>query len=117
MTLTHEEVLAEQMRDPEFRREYEAARPAATLVGALAQLRSDAGLTQEQLAARIGTSATYISRVENRPTNITLKTLARIAGATGTDIVVRFESSERECIEVRIPARSMAKAGTLDRFG
>lgn len=44
----------------------------------LRQARKQAGLTQEQLANRVGTSKGYISRIENNRTDVALKTLRRI---------------------------------------
>jgi transcriptional regulator with XRE-family HTH domain len=44
----------------------------------LRNARKQAGLTQEELAARVGTSKSYISRIENNRTDIALKTLRRI---------------------------------------
>jgi len=44
----------------------------------LRNARKQAGLTQEELADRVGTSKSYISRIENNRTDIALKTLRRI---------------------------------------
>lgn len=111
------EALARALQDPEVRREYEALGPSSDLIVALVKLRSDAGLTQEQLAERIGTKRSYITRIEGKPSNLTLKTLARIAGATDADLVLRFEPvGERPPLEVRIPAAKLLEEGLLDRF-
>ena len=42
------------------------------------ELRKELGMTQEQLAAKCGTTKTYISRIENDASDIRLKTLMRI---------------------------------------
>ncbi|WP_410518121.1 helix-turn-helix domain-containing protein [Bacteroides stercorirosoris] len=42
-----------------------------------------AGLTQEQLAAKIGTKKTYISRIENGKADVQLSTLFRIFEGLG----------------------------------
>ncbi len=44
----------------------------------LQELRKEKGLTQEQLAAKCGTTKTYISRIENDASDIRLSTLMRI---------------------------------------
>ena len=44
----------------------------------LEEARHKLGLTQEQLAAKCGTTKSYISRVENNDTDIRLSTLMRI---------------------------------------
>nr|WP_308757791.1 helix-turn-helix transcriptional regulator [uncultured Bacteroides sp.] len=47
------------------------------------QERLKAGLTQEQLAAKIGTKKTYISRIENGKADVQLSTLFRIFEGLG----------------------------------
>ena len=42
------------------------------------ELRMEKGLTQEELAAKCGTTKTYISRIENNASDIRLSTLMRI---------------------------------------
>lgn len=44
----------------------------------LQELRKEQGMTQEQLAAKCGTTKTYISRIENHASDIRLTTLMRI---------------------------------------
>ena len=44
----------------------------------LQKLRKEQGMTQEQLAAKCGTTKTYISRIENDASDIRLTTLMRI---------------------------------------
>ena len=110
-----EEARAELMKNPEFRREWEATAPRYELAITLIKLRQAAGLTQEQLAERVGMKKQTITRIENKPGNLTLKTLVRIAAAAGTDLSIRF-GGEDDCLEVKIPAATMLKNGTLDRF-
>jgi ribosome-binding protein aMBF1 (putative translation factor) len=49
----------------------------------LRQAREEAGLTQEELARRLKTRKTAISRIENHAEDIKLSTLERVAGALG----------------------------------
>ena len=46
----------EQMKDPDFKREYDALEEEFALLTSLARARSRAGLTQEELAQRMGTT-------------------------------------------------------------
>jgi transcriptional regulator with XRE-family HTH domain len=52
------------------------------------QLRHDAGLTQAELAARMGTTQSVIARMEGGGTRPTLETLEKLATAVGADLVV-----------------------------
>ena len=63
----------------EFGREAEAFCLAQTLK----EERKRAGLTQEELADKIGTKKTYISRLENGKADIQLSTLFRIFEGLG----------------------------------
>jgi transcriptional regulator with XRE-family HTH domain len=54
--------------------------------GALRELRKQAGLTQEQVAERMSTSSTYLSRLEAGQRDIRLSTILRLLDALGTDL-------------------------------
>jgi transcriptional regulator with XRE-family HTH domain len=72
----------------------EQARAEADLARTLYRLRSGAGLTQEELARRIGTTASVISRLEDADYNShSLTMLRRIAAALGRRVEIRFPSA------------------------
>lgn len=54
----------------------------------LRQAREAAGLTQEELARRLKTKKTAISRIENHAEDIKLSTLERVATALGKRLQV-----------------------------
>lgn len=56
----------------------------------LRQARESAGLTQEQIAERIGTKKSVISRIENHADNVTLTTLKSYAKAVGRNVQIRL---------------------------
>ncbi|MBI5189630.1 MAG: helix-turn-helix transcriptional regulator [Nitrospirae bacterium] len=56
----------------------------------LRQAREEAGLTQEELARRLKTQKTAISRIENHAEDIKLSTLERVASALGKKLEVRI---------------------------
>lgn len=56
----------------------------------LRQAREAAGLTQEQLADRIGTKKTAISRLENHAGSIKLSTLWKVSDALGRRLELRL---------------------------
>jgi len=56
----------------------------------LRQAREKAGLTQEELAHRLKTKKTAISRIENHAEDIKLSTLERVAVALGKRLEVRI---------------------------
>ena len=72
--------LDEQYGKPgtDTREKYEQEFEAFKLGIMLQELRKSKGMTQEQLAAKCGTTKTYISRIENNASDIRLSTLMRI---------------------------------------
>jgi len=56
----------------------------------LRQARESAGLTQEELALRLKTQKTAISRIENHAEDIKLSTLDRVAKALGKRLEVNI---------------------------
>ena len=65
------------------RMEFDAEVDAFILGERLKEERKKAGLTQEQLAQKIGTKKSYISRVENGHADIQLSTLLKIFQGLG----------------------------------
>ena len=65
------------------REQFDADAAAFCLAETLKAERLKAGLTQEQLAERIGTKKTYISRLENGKADVQLNTLFRIFEGLG----------------------------------
>ena len=51
-------------------------------------LREERGLTQEQVAKRMGTSQTYIAAIERGRKNISYSTIARFARACGKRVAI-----------------------------
>ena len=70
----------------ETREEFDRETEAFCLAQTLREERKRAGLTQEELAEKIGTKKTYISRLENGKSDIQLGTLFRIFEGLGRRI-------------------------------
>ncbi len=68
------------------REKFDADAAAFCLAETLKEERLRAGLTQEQLAVRIGTKKTYISRLENGKADVQLNTLFRIFEGLGRHV-------------------------------
>ncbi len=79
------------LKDPSYRKEYDALESEFDLASALIDARSRAGLTQEELASRMDTSQSTIARLESGRTVPSGRTLARFAKATGTRLRITFE--------------------------
>ena len=79
-----------KVSDPEFAYEYDALAEEFELRDKLRALRLSAGLTQKQLAARLHTKESAISRIENHARDIRLSTLEQYADACGRQLKLQF---------------------------
>lgn len=86
-----EAAAADWMKDPDFRAAYDALREEFTLASALIKARGDADLTQEQVAAAMGTTQAFIARLESGKGLPSTRTLAKFAKATNTKLRISFE--------------------------
>ena len=84
--------LADRLRhDGELAAEYQEARERASLGLRIARLRSERGLSQTQLAARVKTTQSVISRYESADyANYNLETLRRLANALGAELNIEL---------------------------
>jgi ribosome-binding protein aMBF1 (putative translation factor) len=84
------DIAAEWMKDPEFKAEYDALEEEFSLAAALIRARSGASLTQEQVAAAMGTTQAVVARLEGGRSLPSTRTLQRFAKATGTKLRIGF---------------------------
>ena len=89
MTIRFEDFKARLLADPEVRAEYDALAPEFEIASELLRARLRAGLSQAELAARMGTSQSTIARLESGQTLPSTKTLLRFAQATGSRFQIR----------------------------
>lgn len=90
MTRLFSRLAAKWMRDPEFRAEFERQEPAFAAAFALAQARNRAGLTQKELATRLGTSQSQIARIESGRHVPSVRMIQRYASALGCTIRIEL---------------------------
>lgn len=73
-------------RNTPKRKQFDRETEAFCLAQTLKEERKRAGLTQQELAEKIGTKKTYISRLENGKSDIQLSTLFRIFEGLGRHV-------------------------------
>ncbi len=84
------EFLEDQLKDPEFRAEYEALEPEFAIVQAMIDARRETGLTQKQLSERTGIAQSDISKLETGSANPSIRTLQRLAAGMGMTLRIEF---------------------------
>jgi predicted transcriptional regulator len=93
--LTYDEMKAKMLENPTIRAEYERIeREEMPMLDAILAARKEAGLTQAQVAERMGTKATAVARLEaalvSGKHSPSISTLRKYANALGKRLDVRF---------------------------
>jgi len=76
--------------DPEFANNFESGYEQFKIGVMLKIAREEAGLTQEQLAEKLQTKKSAISRIENHAEDIKLSTLEKFAQALGKKLLLKI---------------------------
>lgn len=79
------------VKAPSRRKAYKALEEEFVLASAAVDWLKIAGLTQEELARKMGTTQPVLARVESGRGRPSMRTLERLAEATGSRVVIRFE--------------------------
>lgn len=113
-----EQILEEELRDPEFRAEWERLAPARAVAIRLVGYRIDHGLTQTALGRLLGMSQPAVARLEIGEHLPSLPTLLKLSEALGLEILVamtppghRPEAPSSEGQNARIEERVTTSRG------
>ena len=79
----------EQMKDPEFKTEYNNLQPEFDVIRAIIDARTNQNLTQKQLSEKTGINQADISKLENGTRNPTINLLKRLAD--GMYMILKIE--------------------------
>jgi transcriptional regulator with XRE-family HTH domain len=90
----HDDMIATWKKDPTFRKEYDALAEEFALFDALVSARQQAGLTQTEVAERMGTKTPAVARLEagggRQHHAPSLATLRKYAAAVGCRLEVKL---------------------------
>lgn len=92
---TLQKYLDEQMKDPEFRKEYEAIQPEMDIIRAIVDARISQNMTQKELAERTGINQADISKLENGTRNPSVNLLKRLADGLGMALKIEFVPKQK----------------------
>lgn len=81
--------LQESLKDDSFRAEYEAKELRYKVIDILVGLRIQYKLTQAELAKKLGTTQTVVSRIENGSVNVGIDFLQKLGTAFGKKVEIR----------------------------
>ena len=83
-----------RMKSAAAREGYEQARAGYEVGRMVRQLREARGLSQRELAKRMGTTQSVVGRLEAGGSRPTIATLGRVANALGLELEVRFKDAQ-----------------------
>jgi DNA-binding XRE family transcriptional regulator len=82
--------LNELLKDPDFKKEYDALEPEFQIIRAILDGRRKKNLTQKQLSELTGINQADISKIEKGNANPSLKTLQRLAAGMDMNVKIEF---------------------------
>ena len=113
-----EQILEEELQDPDFRAEWERLAPARAVANRLIAYRADHGLTQTGLARLLGMSQPAVFRLELGEHLPTLQTLLKLSDVLGLEILVSMTPADQhrngpspELPDARVRERIIASGG------
>lgn len=87
----YDEMLQDELRNPEFLKEYEALEEEFEIAKQVIDLRIKQGLTQKELAEKVHTSQSCIARLESGTyQNLSVSFLRRVSVALGVQLHISF---------------------------
>lgn len=88
-----EKYMAEQMKDSEFKREFEALQPQYEVIKQIIRARTAQHITQKELAERTGLKQSNISRLESGNYNPSIEFLQKVAKRLGKELHIEFRDT------------------------
>lgn len=79
------------MKDEEFKAEYNKLKPRYEAISQIIEIRNSQNITQEELALRVGTQKSNISRFESGTYNPSLDFLVKIARSLGKEVHIEIK--------------------------
>ncbi|WP_370801724.1 helix-turn-helix domain-containing protein [Eubacterium ventriosum] len=92
---TFDDMLSNQLKDENFRKEYEAIQPEMDVIRAIVDARTSQNLTQKELAERTGINQADISKLENGTRNPSVNLLKRLADGMGMALKIEFVPKQK----------------------
>ena len=89
--ISYSEVQRKWMKDPAFKRAYDALEPEYAIIRQIIRQRINLKMSQKELAKKLGTKQSAVSRLESGTYNPTLSFLKKLSKALDSDLVISFK--------------------------
>lgn len=97
MTIPAKKLHRKWMEDPSYREAYEVIAPEFEIARELIAARARAGLSQAEVAERMGTTQSAVARIESGKQKPSTRTLERYAQATGSTVKISLVPAQKRC--------------------
>ena len=88
-------LLQEELKDPEFKKEWDDMQPEMDVIRAMIDARIEQNLTQKELAKRTGIDQADITKLENGTRNPSVNLLKRLADGMGMMLKIEFVPKQK----------------------
>jgi transcriptional regulator with XRE-family HTH domain len=110
---TNDEILQEELQDPEFRAEWERTALARAVALAVVRYRGDHRLSQRNLAERLGMKQPQVARLELGEVNPSMETLMRVSAQLGIEFTIDVRPAGTPAHNVTKQARANSVVGSV----
>lgn len=94
--ITFEQLLEEQLKDPDFREDWERTALARAVAIEVIRYRSEHGLSQSALARKLGVSQAVVGRLELGEHEPKIATLSKLARTLGLRFTIDIHPDDQE---------------------
>lgn len=112
--IAHEDVLAEDLRDPRFREEWERTALARWLAVEVVHYRAEHDLSQRQLAELLDVHQSDVARMESGEHSPTLDRLVRVCRGLDIELMIDIRPEKRPA---KLPKKRALEAGSFSLGG
>jgi transcriptional regulator with XRE-family HTH domain len=109
---TFDEVLTEDLKDPEFRARWERTALARAVANRVIGYRTQRGLSQGELAEQLGMKQPQIARLESAEHNPTIDTLIKLVNALDIEFLIDIHPAKKAAKLVNKRAQTTAAVST-----
>ena len=89
-SISFDEMKRDLLKDNEFKTEYEKLKPRYEAIEQIIRARKEQNMTQAELAKRVGTQKSNISRLESGNYNPSLDFLTKVSEALGKSLNIQL---------------------------
>ena len=112
--ISNDDVLAQELEDPEFREQWERTALARWIALEISHYRASHSLSQRDLAEQLGMKQSQVARIETGDHNPSLGTLARLATGLDLELLIDIRPQGRDA---KLPRKRTGRSSSFETQG